>query len=53
MDKTRHEDFAKVFIRYQDQVHGYIVTMLPNWHDAEDVFQQTSLGLWQTWTAST
>ena len=49
MDKTRHEDFAKVFIRYQDQVHGYIVTMLPNWHDAEDVFQQTSLGLWQTW----
>ena len=23
--------------------------MLPNWHDAEDVFQQTSLGLWQTW----
>jgi RNA polymerase sigma-70 factor, ECF subfamily len=49
MDNARHEEFARIFIRYQDQVHGYIVTMLPNWHDAEDVFQQTSLALWQTW----
>ena len=29
--------------------YGYIVTMLPNRHDAEDVFQQTSLILWQKW----
>ena len=37
------------FLQHQDRVYGYIVLMLPNRHDAEDVFQQTSLILWQKW----
>ena len=37
------------FVLHQDRVYGYIVTLLPNRHDAEDVFQQTSLILWQKW----
>lgn len=49
MDSARHEQFARVFVQHQDRVYGYIVTMLPNRHDAEDVFQQTSLILWQKW----
>jgi RNA polymerase sigma-70 factor, ECF subfamily len=49
MDTSRHQQFAQQFIRHQDRVYGYIVTMLPNRHDAEDVFQQTSLILWQKW----
>jgi len=49
MDSIRHEQFARAFVQHQDRVYGYIVTMLPNRHDAEDVFQQTSLILWQKW----
>ncbi len=49
MDSLRHEQFARAFVQHQDRVYGYIVTMLPNRHDAEDVFQQTSLILWQKW----
>jgi RNA polymerase sigma-70 factor (ECF subfamily) len=49
MDATRHEQFAAAFVRCQDRVYGHIVTMLPNRHDAEDVFQQTSLILWRKW----
>jgi RNA polymerase sigma-70 factor (ECF subfamily) len=49
MDTTQHQQFARQFVLYQDRVYGYIVTMLPNRHDAEDVFQQTSLILWQKW----
>ena len=49
MDTARHDEFARAFVQYQDRVYGYIVTMLPSRHDAEDVFQQTSLILWQKW----
>ncbi len=49
MDSLRHEQFARAFVQHQDRVYGYIVTMLPNRHDAEDVFQQTSLILWGKW----
>jgi RNA polymerase sigma-70 factor, ECF subfamily len=49
MDSARHDRFARAFVLHQGRVYGYIVTMLPNRHDAEDVFQQTSLILWQKW----
>ena len=49
MDPIRHQQFAEQFILHQDRVYGYIVTMLPHRPDAEDVFQQTSLILWQKW----
>jgi RNA polymerase sigma-70 factor (ECF subfamily) len=49
MDPVRHQQFAEQFVLHQGRVYGYIVTMLPNRHDAEDVFQQTSLILWQKW----
>lgn len=45
----RQEQFAEHFIRCQDRVYGFIVTMLPNRADAEEVFQQTSLILWRKW----
>jgi RNA polymerase sigma-70 factor, ECF subfamily len=49
MDSARHDRFARAFVLSQGRVYGHIVTMLPNRHDAEDVFQQTSLVLWQKW----
>jgi len=49
MDPVQQEQFAKAFVQHQGQVYGHIATLLPNRHDAEDVFQQTSLILWQKW----
>jgi RNA polymerase sigma-70 factor, ECF subfamily len=49
MDSHRQDQFARAFLQHQDRVYGHIVLMLPNRHDAEDVFQQTSLILWKKW----
>src|SRR5690606_14329843 len=35
------------YVRSQDQLYGYIVSILPNWADADEVFQETSLILWE------
>jgi RNA polymerase sigma-70 factor (ECF subfamily) len=44
-----HDRFVEQFVRSQDRVYAYIVTLLPNRTDAEEVFQQTSLALWKKW----
>jgi RNA polymerase sigma-70 factor (ECF subfamily) len=44
-----HDRFIERFLRSQDRIYAYIVTLLPNRADAEDVFQQTSLILWKKW----
>jgi RNA polymerase sigma-70 factor, ECF subfamily len=35
------------FVSNQDMLYGYIVSILPNWADADEVFQETSLILWE------
>lgn len=37
----------ELYVSHQDLLYGYIVSLLPNWADAEDIFQQTSLILWE------
>src|SRR5215469_17587546 len=50
MDPSReHDQFIERFIRSQDRIYAYVVTLLPNRTDAEEVFQQTSLVLWKKW----
>jgi RNA polymerase sigma-70 factor (ECF subfamily) len=46
---STHEEFARLFVLNQRRIYGYIMTLLPNQADAEDVFQQTSLLLWKKW----
>jgi len=48
-DATPHERFTRLFVRYQAQVYGYIVTLVPARVDAEDIFQETSIILWRKW----
>src|SRR3954467_1415402 len=48
MDSNCQQDkFVEQFVRSQDRVYAYVVTLLPNRDDAEEVFQQTSLALWK------
>jgi RNA polymerase sigma-70 factor (ECF subfamily) len=45
----QHDQFVERFVRSQDRIYAYVVTLLPNRADAEEVFQQTSLILWKKW----
>jgi RNA polymerase sigma-70 factor, ECF subfamily len=49
MGGIRDEEFVKALVEYQSDIYGFISTLLmfPSWHDADDIFQQTSLILWQ------
>lgn len=41
------EQFADLFVRCQDRVYAYVVSLLARRSDAEEVFQQTSMILWR------
>lgn len=49
MERERHDRFAALFVRNQNRVYRYLLTLVPNRADAEELFQQTSLTLWETW----
>ena len=42
------DNFAKQFIRCQRRIYGFIMSQVANSEVAEDLFQQTSLTLWET-----
>jgi len=43
----RTAEFLRLFAANQARIFGYIFTLLPNWHDAEEVFQEMSVVLWR------
>ena len=49
--KARSQDRVELFVRligmHQYQVHRYVLSLVPNPHDAEDLYQQTNLFLWR------
>jgi RNA polymerase sigma-70 factor, ECF subfamily len=42
----RQQHFVEKLMTEQRRLFGYIVTLLPNFDDAEDAFQETCLRLW-------
>ncbi len=44
-----HDQFAELFVRHQNRIYGYILTLVPNHNDAEELFQETSLTIWRRW----
>jgi RNA polymerase sigma-70 factor (ECF subfamily) len=46
-----HEERAKLFVdllaQHERGLSGYIVALVPNWSDADDVLQETKLRLWE------
>jgi RNA polymerase sigma-70 factor (ECF subfamily) len=37
---SNNEEFVRLLLIYQKRIYGFILTMVPNFSDAEDVFQQ-------------
>ncbi len=40
--------FLRLFTASQPYLFAYIYTLLPDWNDAEEVLQETSLALWRS-----
>ena len=43
----RTDEFVRLFGSHARQIYSYLLTLIPNWADAEDVFQETSSILWE------
>ncbi|RCS54076.1 hypothetical protein DTL42_02690 [Bremerella cremea] len=48
-DTDKQSRFAEFYITHQEQLKGYVYSLVANWSDAEEVFQRTSLLLWRKW----
>lgn len=46
LPEVDREEFARVFSRNARRVYGFIMTLVFSHHDAEEVFQNTSVVLW-------
>jgi RNA polymerase sigma-70 factor, ECF subfamily len=45
--EERIELFVRLIGQHQYQIHRYLLSLVPNTHDADDLFQQTNLFLWR------
>ncbi len=41
MDQDKRTlDFLRLFVRHQQEIYAYILTLVPHVHDADDLFQE-------------
>lgn len=45
-DQSPTEEFVRLLGEYEHSVTAYILSLVPNWHDARDIAQETRLKLW-------
>jgi RNA polymerase sigma-70 factor, ECF subfamily len=46
VDESRRQ-FVRLITRYERLVYGYILGMVPNWADADEILQETNIRLWE------
>ncbi len=46
-DSERTLRFVRLFTAHEPRVYSYIVAVLGNWTDADEVMQETSIALWE------
>jgi len=42
----RINEFLSLYARHESRIHTFILSLLPNWNDAEEVSQETAMVLW-------
>ena len=42
-----HEEFVRLLTESHRRLLGYLLSLLGNWHDAEDVLQRASMTMWR------
>jgi RNA polymerase sigma-70 factor, ECF subfamily len=43
----RTTDFVRLLTRHERRVYAYILSLVPNWADADEILQETNVRLWQ------
>ena len=46
MDESRRQ-FVRLITKYERLVYGYILSLVPNWSDADEILQETNIRLWE------
>jgi RNA polymerase sigma-70 factor (ECF subfamily) len=46
-DDTRTREYLRLLTQYEPRLRGFILTLCPNWADAEDIAQEVKLRLWE------
>lgn len=46
-DDERREHFVALFVRHEAAIHSFVLSLLPDLDEAEDVMQQTSMTMWK------
>lgn len=46
MDKKPDSDFMDQFLADQSMIYGFVRSLVPNYSDAEEIFQQVAMTLW-------
>jgi len=44
---NRTIEFLKLFVRHEQEIYAYILTLVPHVHDADDLFQEGMTVMWQ------
>lgn len=48
MDQDKRTlEFLRLFVRHQQEIYAYILTLVPNVHDADDLFQEGMVVMWE------
>lgn len=47
VDNERNREFVRLWTAHGQRVYAYILTLLPNRADADDIFQETGTTLWE------
>jgi RNA polymerase sigma-70 factor (ECF subfamily) len=46
IDEARRQ-FIRLMTRHERLVYGYILSLVPNWADADEILQETNIRLWE------
>lgn len=46
-DPSRHEEFVSLYVRHEPAVFSFVLSMVQNTADAEDVVQRASITMWR------
>ena len=47
LDPARHEEFVALYVRHEPAVFSFVLAMVRNTADAEDVVQRASMTMWR------
>lgn len=45
------EQFVRLLASHERRIYAYILSLVPNWADADEIFQETNVRLWRDFTS--